>query len=106
MNTTPTQGERELPPLPQAVIDFDDFLNEPDSGENSASPVREFRHRAYRKWQAALSALQGRQAEPVAWRAWFDQDNGARWLFTLWPEEERLDVTWEPLYAAPSKEPT
>jgi hypothetical protein len=39
--------------------------------------------------------------KPVAWRAWFDEDNGARWLFTLWPEEERLDVTWQPLYAAP-----
>jgi hypothetical protein len=41
------------------------------------------------------------KGEAVAYRAWFDADNGARWLFTLWPEEERLDVEWEPLYAAP-----
>ncbi len=41
------------------------------------------------------------QQEPVAYRAWFDKDNGARWLFTLWPEEERLDVDWEPLFTAP-----
>ena len=38
------------------------------------------------------------EKEPVAHRAWFDEDNGARWLFTLWPEEEKLDVAWEPLY--------
>jgi chromosome segregation ATPase len=38
--------------------------------------------------------------EPVAYRAWFDADNGARWLFSLWPEEERLEVDWQPLYAA------
>jgi hypothetical protein len=42
--------------------------------------------------------------EPVAWRAWFDADNGARWLFTLWPEEERLDVKWEPLYTTPPEQ--
>jgi hypothetical protein len=42
--------------------------------------------------------------EPVAWRAWFDADNGARWLFTLWPEEERLDVKWEPLYIAAQRQ--
>lgn len=47
------------------------------------------------------SAPEVGEAQPVAYRAWFDQDNGARWLFTLWPEEERLDVQWEPLYAAP-----
>lgn len=41
------------------------------------------------------------QQEPVAWRAWFDADNGARWLFSLWPEEERLDVEWQPLYTSP-----
>lgn len=39
--------------------------------------------------------------KPVAWRAWFDEDHGARWLFTLWPDEERLDVKWEPLFTAP-----
>ena len=53
-----------------------------------------------------ISALQSQldamgKGEAVAHRAWFDADNGARWLFTLWPEEERLDVEWEPLYAAP-----
>ena len=42
-----------------------------------------------------------REQKPVAYRAWFDKDNGARWLFTLWPEEERLDVDWEPLFTAP-----
>jgi hypothetical protein len=42
--------------------------------------------------------------QPVAWRAWFDADNGARWLFTLWPEEERLDVKWEPLYTTPPEQ--
>ena len=41
------------------------------------------------------------KSKPVAYRAWFDADNGARWLFTLWPEEERLDVVWEPLFTAP-----
>jgi hypothetical protein len=41
------------------------------------------------------------QDEPVAWRAWFDADNGARWLFSLWPQEERLEVDWQPLYIRP-----
>ncbi|WP_231586671.1 hypothetical protein, partial [Cupriavidus basilensis] len=52
--------------------------------------------------QHAMELLRGRPGEdarPVAWRAWFDQDSGARWLFTLWPKEERLDVQWQPLYA-------
>jgi hypothetical protein len=57
--------------------------------------------------QAAREALKSLPAqpapvqEPVAWRAWFDADNGARWLFTLWPEEERLDVEWQPLFTPP-----
>ncbi|MBD9476455.1 hypothetical protein IB268_26325 [Achromobacter sp. ACM01] len=50
---------------------------------------------------ALASAPVAGEAQPVAYRAWFDQDSGARWLFTLWPEEERLDVQWEPLFAAP-----
>ena len=41
------------------------------------------------------------QSEPVAYRAWFDGHNVARWLFTLWPEEEQLNVDWQPLYTAP-----
>jgi len=49
--------------------------------------------------QSRLDAMG--KGEAVAYRAWFDADNGARWLFTLWPEEERLNVEWEPLYAAP-----
>lgn len=53
----------------------------------------------------ASAPVAGDAQEPVAYRAWFDQDNGARWLFTLWPEEERLDVQWEPLYAAPQPSP-
>ena len=44
----------------------------------------------------------GSVQEPVAWRAWFDEDNGARWLFSLWPDEERLDVEWQPLYTRPA----
>lgn len=50
---------------------------------------------------SASAPVAGEAQKPVAYRAWFDQDHGARWLFTLWPEEERLDVQWEPLYAAP-----
>jgi hypothetical protein len=46
-------------------------------------------------------ATDAREQQPVAYRAWFDKDNGARWLFTLWPKEERLDVDWEPLFTAP-----
>lgn len=46
---------------------------------------------------AVIKRLAGVSVEPVAYRAWFDKDNGARWLFTLWPEEERLDVDWEAL---------
>ena len=30
--------------------------------------------------------------------------NGGRWLFSLWPEEERLDVQWQPLYTAPPQQ--
>ena len=39
--------------------------------------------------------------EPVAWRAWFDVDNSAKWLFTLWPEEEHPSFDWQPLYTTP-----
>lgn len=39
------------------------------------------------------------EPKPVAYRAWFDADNGARWLFTLWPDEEGgEDFDWQPLY--------
>ena len=46
------------------------------------------------------------RGEPVAWRAWFDKDSGARWLFSLWPDEENkgLEVDWQPLYTAPQPE--
>ena len=50
--------------------------------------------------KARLENLQLCEKEPVAYRAWFDEDHGARWLFTIWPEEEKLGVTWEPLYRA------
>lgn len=53
--------------------------------------------------EAKIAAMESRQ--PVAYRTWFDADNGARWLFSLWPEEEKLDVTWEPLYLAPGAAP-
>lgn len=42
---------------------------------------------------------------PVAHRGWFDEDNGARWLFTLWPDEERLQIDWQPLYTRPATAP-
>jgi hypothetical protein len=51
--------------------------------------------------EVSEEATDAREQQPVAYRAWFDKDNGARWLFTLWPEEERLDVDWEPLFTAP-----
>ena len=51
--------------------------------------------------EAKLEAMQ--EQKPVAYRAWFDADNGARWLFTLWTEEEKLDVEWEPLYTHPAQ---
>jgi hypothetical protein len=61
------------------------------------------------KYTEAITAIKQALAapvqEPVAWRAWFDADSGARWLFTLWPEEERLDVEWQPLYATPPAQP-
>jgi hypothetical protein len=50
---------------------------------------------------AIKDALAQPEQKPVAWRAWFDADNGARWLFSLWPEEERLNVEWTPLYTTP-----
>jgi hypothetical protein len=50
-------------------------------------------------------AAQPAPVQPVAWRAWFDADNGARWLFSLWPEEERLDVEWQPLFTSPPAQP-
>lgn len=50
---------------------------------------------------ADLLDSMAQRSKPVAWRAWFDADNGARWLFTLWPDKERLDVEWEPLYRSP-----
>jgi chromosome segregation ATPase len=48
--------------------------------------------------RAKLDVLE--KQEPVAYRAWFDADNGARWLFSLWPKEERLEVDWQPLFKA------
>lgn len=51
---------------------------------------------------AMLQSLPMVSGEPVAYRAWFDKDLGARWLFTLWPEEECLDVEWEPLFTHPT----
>lgn len=68
---------------------------------------------ALAKWAAILShphtatASQesapeaGGEARPVAYRAWLDDERGARWVFTLWPEEEHLEVIWEPLFLAP-----
>ena len=47
-----------------------------------------------------------RNQQPVAYRAWFDKDSGARFLFTLWPGEERLDVDWESLFLAAGAQPS
>ena len=56
---------------------------------------------------AGKEALAQPEQEPVAWRAWFDADNSAKWLFTLWPEEEHPSFDWQPLYTTPPqpKEP-
>jgi hypothetical protein len=43
----------------------------------------------------------GGEARPVAYRAWLDDERGARWVFTPWPDEEHLEVIWEPLFLAP-----
>jgi hypothetical protein len=43
----------------------------------------------------------GGEARLVAYRAWLDDERGARWVFTLWPEDEHLEVIWEPLFLAP-----
>lgn len=54
--------------------------------------------------QSTSSRFVGQQsAQPVAYRSWFDADNGARWLFTLWPEEEKLEVDWQPLFTGPQQ---
>ncbi len=55
---------------------------------------------------AAVELDRAQRGEPVAWRAWFDKDSGARWLFSLWPDEENkgLEVDWQPLYTAPQPE--
>jgi hypothetical protein len=62
-----------------------------------------------REWYLAgdeLSTLREKvkrmeEQEPVAYRAWFDKDQSAKWLFTLWPEECNDDFDWEPLYTHP-----
>jgi hypothetical protein len=88
---------------------FRDYI--PDAGE-AADAIEALQSklgdaiRSLANWQHQCTELQAKvdamgKGEAVAYRAWFDADNGARWLFTLWPEEERLDVEWEPLYAAP-----
>ena len=54
---------------------------------------------------AAITVIDAALAQPeqerVAWRAWFDADNSAKWLFTLWPEEEHPSFDWQPLYTIP-----
>jgi hypothetical protein len=50
---------------------------------------------------ASESTYKQQTQEPVAWRAWFDADNSAKWLFTLWPEEEHSSFDWQPLYTTP-----
>lgn len=51
--------------------------------------------------QQNAERVSNEQVEPVAWRAWFDADNSAKWLFTLWPEEEHPSFDWQPLYTHP-----
>jgi hypothetical protein len=48
----------------------------------------------------------GGEARPVAYRAWLDDERGGRWVFTLWPGEEHLEVIWEPLFLAPPTSPS
>lgn len=81
-----SSGGPDHPPEPTSQFDYELL--------QAASEIR-----------AALAQARAEQAEPVAWRAWFDADHGARWLFTLWPQEERLDVDWQPLYTAPPAAP-
>lgn len=87
--------ERELPTLPVA---WGSAIN--DAGDGHVDLYSAEQMQEYARAALASAPVAG-EAQPVAYRAWFDQDSGARWLFTLWPEEERLDVQWEPLYAAP-----
>lgn len=54
-----------------------------------------------RNVQQLFGTPQPKEQEPVAWRAWFDADNSAKWLFTLWPEEEHPSFDWQPLYTHP-----
>lgn len=64
------------------------------------------RYRLYSPATPAATASQesapeaGGEARPVAYRAWLDDERGARWVFTLWPEEEHLEVILEPLFLA------
>ncbi len=45
-----------IQPIPQAALDFDDFLNNPPRYEEKMM-VREYRHEAYQRWQKAFDAL-------------------------------------------------
>jgi hypothetical protein len=69
--------------------------------ERAGQKIRNYMDEAVRPAPPPSAA----ESKPVAWRAWFDADNGARWLFTLWPDEERLEVDWQPLYAIPPSAP-
>ncbi|QYJ23390.1 hypothetical protein KYT87_09305 [Achromobacter sp. ES-001] len=85
-------------PLEKALYELVDKIA---PGLDTGNLVQDARQASTLLGVIMASAPVAGEAQPVAYRAWFDQDNGARWLFTLWPEEERLDVQWQPLYAAP-----
>ncbi|WP_059416213.1 hypothetical protein [Cupriavidus basilensis] len=90
--------QADMPLVPDAAWEalqrmIEDGATRGPASREDALLVARYRRRVFGTPQA------GEDAQPVAWRAWFDQDSGARWLFTLWPKEERLDVQWQPLYA-------
>lgn len=43
--------------LPQSVLDFDQYLNEPPCRDEPMM-VREYRHVAYKKWMVVLSDVE------------------------------------------------
>ena len=108
----------KLPPLPEVRWNFDASetsllvcRDDHDKGEKceyeELHPAEALRViDTLRSRVLQLEADRAQRGEPVAWRAWFDKDSGARWLFSLWPDEENkgLEVDWQPLYTAPQPE--
>jgi tetratricopeptide (TPR) repeat protein len=76
----PAQGadttEAKLPELPKAILDFDQFLNEPPSYEEKRM-VREYRHDAYPRWAKALDAMREYALAAIALNAATEEDRAA-----------------------------